>query len=44
MTWFRHQKLVDSPAMQIIQSRIADSTQLSESFVGDLANFIKLSD
>jgi tRNA dimethylallyltransferase len=40
MTWFRHQKLVDSPAMQIIHSRIADYTQLSESFMGGLANFI----
>jgi len=40
MTWFRHQKLVDTPAMQIIQSRIASSTQLSESFIADLANFI----
>ena len=44
MTWFRHQKLVDSSAMQIIQSRIDNSTQLSESFVGGLANFIKSSD
>ena len=41
MTWFRHQKLVDSPAMQIIHSRIADPTQLSESFLDDLANFTK---
>lgn len=40
MTWFRHQKLVDSPAMQIIHSRIAASAQLSESFVDYLANFI----
>jgi tRNA dimethylallyltransferase len=40
MTWFRHQKLADSPAMQIIQSRIDDSTQLSESFIGNLVNFI----
>jgi tRNA dimethylallyltransferase len=40
MTWFRHQKLADSPAMQIIQSRIDDSAQLSESFIGNLVNFI----
>lgn len=40
MTWFRHQKLVDSPAMQIIQSRIDSFTQLSESFMGKLINFI----
>ena len=40
MTWFRHQKLVDSPAMQIIHSRIDDLAQLSESFYGDLVNFI----
>jgi len=40
MTWFRHQKLVDSSAMQIIHSRISSFAQLSESFVGDLANFI----
>ncbi len=41
MTWFRHQKLTDSAAMQIIQSRIDGYTQLSESFVDNLANFIK---
>ena len=40
MTWFRHQKLVDSPAMQIIQSRIGHLTQLSESFISSLCNFI----
>jgi tRNA dimethylallyltransferase len=40
MTWFRHQKLVDSPAMQIIHSRIDGHTQLSERFIDDLANFI----
>ena len=40
MTWFRHQKLVDSSAMQIIHSRIASYTQLSESFIGSLTNFI----
>jgi len=44
MTWFRHQKLVDSPAMQIIQSRIGHVTQLSESFIDELANFINKSD
>ena len=32
-TWFRHQKLVDSPDMQIIHSRIDDSTQLLQSFL-----------
>ena len=41
MTWFRHQKLVEKPAMQIIQSRIGDFAQLSESFLRDLDNFIK---
>jgi tRNA dimethylallyltransferase len=40
MTWFRHQKLVDSPAMQIIHSRIGGFTQFSESFYSDLVNFI----
>jgi tRNA dimethylallyltransferase len=42
MTWFRHQKLADSPDMQIIQSRIPSYTQLSESFIGSLVNFISL--
>ncbi|HQT46021.1 MAG: tRNA (adenosine(37)-N6)-dimethylallyltransferase MiaA [Acidocella sp. 20-63-7] len=41
MTWFRHQKLVDSPALQTIQTRIASFTQLSESFVDCFVNFIK---
>ncbi len=41
MTWFRHQKLVDSPAMQIIQSRIDASAQLSERFIDDLTNFVE---
>jgi len=41
MTWFRHQKLVEISAMQIIQSRIPGYAQLSESFVACLANFIK---
>ena len=40
MTWFRHQKLVDSSAMQIIHSRIDGFAQFSESFYGDLVNFI----
>jgi tRNA dimethylallyltransferase len=39
-TWFRHQKLVDNSAMQTIHSRIRDYTQLSESFIVDLDNFI----
>jgi tRNA dimethylallyltransferase len=42
MTWFRHQKLVDSSALQTIQTRIDDSAQLSESFIGSFVNFIKL--
>ena len=41
MTWFRHQKLVEKPAMQIIQSRIGGFAQLSESFLNNLGNFIK---
>lgn len=43
MTWFRHQKLADRADMQIIQSRIGDFSQLSESFLGDLVNFINAS-
>ncbi len=43
MTWFRHQKLVDNSAMQIIHSRIDVFTQLSESFMAGMDNFIKLS-
>jgi tRNA dimethylallyltransferase len=39
-TWFRHQKLVDRPAMQTIHSRIATSAQLLESFIADIVNFI----
>jgi len=39
-TWFRHQKLVDSSAMQTIYSRISDLTQLSESFMSNLDNFV----
>jgi tRNA dimethylallyltransferase len=40
-TWFRHQKLVDTPAMQTIHARIVDSAQLSESLLADLVNFLK---
>jgi tRNA dimethylallyltransferase len=40
MTWFRHQKLTGKPGMHIIHSRIGDFTQLSESFIADLINFI----
>ncbi len=40
MTWFRHQKLVDSPAMQTIHSRIEGFAQFSESFYSGLVNFI----
>ncbi|NNM56190.1 tRNA (adenosine(37)-N6)-dimethylallyltransferase MiaA [Acidocella sp.] len=40
MTWFKHQKLTGTPDMQIIQSRIAGFEQLSESFIGNLVNFI----
>ena len=40
-TWFRHQRLVGTPNMQIIHSRITSFTQLSESFIGGLVNFIK---
>ena len=43
-TWFRHQRLVGTSDMQIIHSRITSSTQLSESFIGDLVNFIKNAD
>ena len=39
-TWFRHQRLVDSPAMQFIVSQIASYAQLSESFMTDIYNFI----
>ncbi len=40
MTWFRHQKLVDSAAMQIIQSRNGGLAQFSESYIDHLVNFI----
>ncbi len=39
-TWFRHQKLVENSAMHIIRSRIINSTQLLESFMGDVDNII----
>ncbi len=39
-TWFRHQKLVDSPAMQTIHARIDYFAQLSERFLDSLINFI----
>ena len=39
-TWFRHQKPVSSTDMQIIHSRITSATQLSESMIADLANFL----
>ena len=39
-TWFRHQKLVGSAAMQTIHARIGSFTQLSESLMNDLTNFI----
>jgi tRNA dimethylallyltransferase len=39
-TWFRHQKLVDNSAMQTINARIKDKTKLSESFMGNLDNFL----
>ncbi|HVE22101.1 MAG TPA: tRNA (adenosine(37)-N6)-dimethylallyltransferase MiaA [Acidocella sp.] len=40
MTWFRHQKLVDSAAMQIIQSRIEGLKQFSERNIAEFDNFI----
>jgi tRNA dimethylallyltransferase len=40
MTWFRHQKLTDSTAMQILHSRIGDLAQLSERNMADLDNFL----
>ena len=41
-TWFRHQQLVDSPAMQTIRSRIDEIEKFSESFEVDLDNFINI--
>jgi tRNA dimethylallyltransferase len=40
MTWFKHQKLTDSTAMQILHSRIDDSTQFSERNLVDFDNFL----
>ncbi len=40
MTWFRHQKLVEDHGLRMISSKIQDSTQLSESYIGYLINFI----
>jgi tRNA dimethylallyltransferase len=42
-TWFKHQKLVDNSALHIIHARIDGLTQFSESFMGDLINFISIS-
>lgn len=39
-TWFRLQKLVDKSALHIIHARIDSFAQFSESFMGDLVNFI----
>ncbi len=39
-TWFRHQRLVDSPDMHTICSRATDSTQFSASNLPDLENFV----
>jgi tRNA dimethylallyltransferase len=39
-TWFRHQKLVENSAMQTIHARIGSFAQLSESFIGDIINFV----
>ncbi len=39
-TWFRHQKLVDSPAMQIISAQPDDFQQFSESLIGNYCNLI----
>lgn len=44
MTWFRHQELVSKTGMQIIHSRIDDSTQLSERNFTDIRNFINTLD
>jgi tRNA dimethylallyltransferase len=43
-TWFRHQKLADSSAMQTIHARIDDFKQLSESLIGDLESFVTIRD
>ena len=39
-TWFRHQKLADQRDMHTINSRITDSTQFSESMIGNIISFI----
>jgi tRNA dimethylallyltransferase len=39
-TWFRHQKLVGDSAMHTIHAKIGGFTQFSESFLGDIVNFI----
>jgi tRNA dimethylallyltransferase len=39
-TWFRHQKLVGGADMQTIHARIGGLTQLSESFIAELVNFV----
>ncbi|MDR3521386.1 MAG: tRNA (adenosine(37)-N6)-dimethylallyltransferase MiaA [Acidocella sp.] len=39
-TWFRHQNLVGKSALHIIHARIDGFAQFSESFMGELVNFI----
>ncbi len=39
-TWFRHQRLVHTPDMQIIQSGIGSDMELSERFIDSLTNFM----
>ena len=39
-TWFRHQKLVDSAAMQTIHAENIDFAQFSESYIDNLVRFI----
>ena len=41
-TWFRHQKLVNNPAMHTICSRMTDSTQYSERILEIFDNFINI--
>lgn len=41
-TWFRLQRLVDKSALHIIHARIDGFAQFSESFMGDLVNFINM--
>ncbi len=40
MTWFRHQKLADDSAMQILTTENGNFTQQTESLYGTLVNFI----